>query len=72
MQARKGGKPENLRVYNSKERLLIDKELTDPAIDFLKRQKSAGKPFFAFVTYTQTHLPTLCETVDRGVVCSED
>ena len=59
MQGRKGGKAESLRVYDSKERLLIDKELTDRTIDFMKRQKSAGKPFFAFVPYTQTHLPTL-------------
>ena len=59
MQGRKGGKAENLRVYDSKERLLIDKELTDRTIDFMRRQKSAGKPFFAFVPYTQTHLPTL-------------
>jgi len=59
MQGRKGGMAENLRVYDSQERLLIDKELTDRTIDFMKRQKSAGKPFFAFVPYTQTHMPTL-------------
>lgn len=59
MKARKGEKPENVRVYDSKERLLIDKELTDKTIDFMKRQKSAGKPFFAFVPLTQPHEPTL-------------
>jgi arylsulfatase A-like enzyme len=59
MQGRKGGKPEDLRVYDKKERLLIDKELTDSAIEFMKRQNAAGKPFFAFVPYTQPHMPTL-------------
>ena len=59
MQGRKGEKPENVRVYDTKERLLIDKELTEQTIDFMKRQKAAGKPFFAFVPYTQPHMPTL-------------
>ena len=59
MQGRKGGKPENVRVYDSRERLLIDNELTNRTIDFMKRQKDAGRPFFAFVPYTQTHMPTL-------------
>ncbi len=59
MQGRKGEEPKELRVYDSKERLLIDKELTDGAIDFMKRQNAAGKPFFAFVPYTQPHQPTL-------------
>ena len=59
MQGRKGAQPENVRVYDTKERLLIDQELTGRAIDFMKRQKSAGKPFFAFVPYTQPHYPTL-------------
>ncbi len=59
MQGRKGGKAENLRVYDTKERVLIDKALTDAAIDFMKRQKAADKPFFAFVPYTQPHQPTL-------------
>ena len=59
MEGRKGAQPGNVRVYDTKERLLIDKELTDRTIDFMKRQKSAGKPFFAFVPYTQPHYPTL-------------
>ena len=42
MQGRKGGKAENLRVYDTKERLLIDKELTDRAIDFRQRQQRAS------------------------------
>ena len=56
MQERTGREP--ARLY-TKERLLIDKELTDRAIDFMTRQKSAGKPVFAFAPYTQSHMPVL-------------
>jgi arylsulfatase A-like enzyme len=57
MEARKGEEPRKLRVYNLKERTLIDKELTDRSIDFMNRQVKAGKPFFLFLPYTQTHMP---------------
>ncbi len=57
MEARKGEEPKKLRVYNRKERALIDKELTDRSIDFMNRQVKAGKPFFLFLPYTQTHMP---------------
>ena len=57
MEARKGDEPKKLRVYNLKERALIDKELTDRSIDFMNRQVKAGKPFFLFLPYTQTHMP---------------
>jgi arylsulfatase len=59
MEGRKGAAPKELRVYNVKERTLIDKDLTDRTIDFMKRQKAAGKQFFAFVPMTQTHMPVL-------------
>jgi arylsulfatase len=59
MHGRKGEEPKRLRIYDTKERLLIDKSLTDGAIDFMKKQKAAGKPFFAFIPYTQPHQPTL-------------
>ncbi|MGB6366871.1 MAG: sulfatase-like hydrolase/transferase, partial [Thermoanaerobaculia bacterium] len=57
MEARKGEEPKKLRVYNLKERAKIDKELTDRSVDFMERQVKAGKPFFLFLPYTQTHMP---------------
>jgi arylsulfatase len=36
----------------------IDGDLTDKAIDFMRRQTKAGKPFFVFLPYTATHYPT--------------
>ena len=59
MESRKGGEPKELRVYNLKERALIDKDLTDKSVDFMQRQVKAGKPFFLFLPYTQTHMPVL-------------
>ncbi len=57
MQSRRGEKPENIKIYNMKERALIDKEVTDRSIDFMRRQAKSEKPFFLFIPYTQTHMP---------------
>jgi arylsulfatase len=38
---------------------MIDGELTDKTIDFMKRSVKSKKPFFAFVPFTHAHLPTL-------------
>ena len=34
-------------------------EITRRAIDFMRRSKRAGKPFYAYVPFTQVHYPTL-------------
>jgi arylsulfatase len=54
---KKGSNPKKLKVYDSAERPEIDRECTDRAKEFIKRQAKAGKPFFAFLPYTQTHMP---------------
>jgi arylsulfatase len=54
---KKGSDPKKLKVYDSAERPEIDRECTDRAKEFIKRQAKAGKPFFAFLPYTQTHMP---------------
>ncbi len=59
MGSRKGEEPKELRVYDLRERALIDKDLTDKSIDFMQRQVQAKKPFFLFLPYTQTHMPVL-------------
>lgn len=66
MQARKGEEPKKLRVYNLKERAEIDKELTDRSVDFMERQVKAGKPFFLFLPYTQTHMPVTAHPDFKG------
>ncbi|MGB6334394.1 MAG: arylsulfatase [Thermoanaerobaculia bacterium] len=72
MEARKGEEPKKLRVYNLKERAEIDKELTDRSIDFMNRQVKAGKPFFLFLPYTQTHMPVTPHPDFRGMTGNGD
>lgn len=57
MSAKKGEKPVEGAVYNRAKRATIDREITDQAIDFMTRMTGAGKPFFAYLPYTQTHEP---------------
>jgi len=59
MEGHKGDAPKNVRIYNLEERRLIDTELTKRSIDFMGRETTAKKPFFAFVPYTQPHMPTI-------------
>ena len=58
MEGRKGEKPNKVRPYRLDYRPLIDGDLTEKAIDFMKRQSKSGKPFFLYLPYTATHYPT--------------
>jgi arylsulfatase len=58
-EALKGEEPRNIRPYNIQSRREIDVELTQRTIEFMQRKASAKQPFFAFVPFTQPHLPTL-------------
>jgi arylsulfatase len=59
MEARKGETPTRVRPYDLDYRPLIDRDLTDRAIDFMRRQAEAGTPFFLYLPYTATHFPSL-------------
>ena len=59
MDGRKGSVPERVRPYRLDYRPLIDRDLTDRAIDFMGRQARADKPFFVYLPYTATHFPTM-------------
>jgi len=59
MDGRKGSPPTRVRPYDLSYRPLIDRDLTDRALDFMRRQASAGTPFFLYLPYTATHFPTL-------------
>jgi len=45
--------------YDLAKRRLIDSELTDKTIDFMRRQAASKQPFFAYVPLTHLHFPTL-------------
>ena len=56
---KKGSIPKKVKIYGSAERLEIDRECTDRAKDFIRRQVETGTPFFAYLPYTQTHMPVV-------------
>ena len=57
MSGKRGQKPKELEVYGRAKRATIDHEITDHAINFIKRKAKAKQPFFAFLPYTQVHDP---------------
>ena len=59
MDGKKGSAPSKVRPYRLDYRPLIDRDLTDRAISFMRRQAEVGKPFFIYLPYTATHFPTL-------------
>jgi arylsulfatase len=66
MEASRGEKPKEIEVYDGAKRLIIDREITDKAKDFMKRKAKRKKPFFLFVPYTQTHMPVEPEPSRKG------
>lgn len=45
--------------YDLARRRLIDSELTDKAVDFMRRHAAGPRPFFLYVPLTHLHFPTL-------------
>ncbi len=66
MEGRKGEASRPLQDYDVEQRRLIDAEITRRSVDFMERQVKAGKPFFAYVSLTQPHLPTEPNPAFRG------
>ena len=59
MAGKKGQTPKKVRPYRLDYRPLIDRDLTDKAINFIERQAQAKQPFFVYLPYTATHFPTM-------------
>jgi len=66
MEGRRGSEPKEVTVYDSAKRLVIDREVTEKAIDYMRRKAKAEEPFFLFVPYTQTHMPVEPEPAWKG------
>jgi arylsulfatase len=66
MESHRGAEPTKVKLYDVDARKIIDRELTERAIDFMRRQVSAEKPFFAYIPYTLVHFPTLPEPAYKG------
>jgi len=58
-EARKGEKPRKMGELNLDQRRAMEKEITTRAIEFIKRTAHSGKPFFAYVSFSLFHMPTL-------------
>ena len=54
------GQPaKDVAEYDLEKRRLIDSELTEKSIDFMRRKANGDKPFFLYVPLTHLHFPTL-------------
>lgn len=59
LEGRKGGKSHEVKVYDMDQRRQMDEVITRRTVDFMERESRDGKPFFAFASLTQPHLPTI-------------
>jgi arylsulfatase A-like enzyme len=58
-EAHKGEKARQVGVLNLDARRTMEAEITDHAVAFIRRNASAGKPFYAYVSSSMVHMPTL-------------
>lgn len=58
-EAKKGEKARRVKPLDVEQRRLIEAEITNRSIDFMRRQVKAGKPFFAYIPFSLMHFPTL-------------
>ena len=59
MEGLAGQPARNVADYDLAKRRLIDSELTERSIDFMRRHAESAKPFFLYVPLTHLHFPTL-------------
>src|SRR5262245_27271076 len=58
-EARKGEKARQIAELNVERRRTMEAEITRRAVEFIKRNAQAGKPFYAYVSFSLVHMPTL-------------
>src|SRR4029079_2550896 len=58
-EARKSEKTTQVSELNLESRRSMDKEITTRTVNFIQKNASAGKPFFAYVCFSLVHLPAL-------------
>lgn len=59
MEGKKGGDSSNVKLFDRESRRLIDGEVTDMTVAFMKEKAAKDQPFFAYVPITQLHFPSL-------------
>jgi arylsulfatase A-like enzyme len=58
-EARKSERARQVGELNLETRRMIEAEITNHAVEFIKRNASSGKPFYAYVSSSMVHMPTL-------------
>ena len=59
VEAKRGEPLKAVKPYTEEVRRNIDWELVERGVDFMTRQKAAGKPFFLYLPISRTHFPNL-------------
>jgi arylsulfatase A-like enzyme len=59
VEAKRSEPLKSVKPYTAEVRRQIDWELVDRGVDFMRRQKAAGKPFFLYLPISRTHYPNL-------------
>lgn len=67
IEAKRGEPLKLVNPYTVEVRRGIDWELVDHGVDFMTRQKAAGKPFFLYLPISRTHFPNLPSKRFEGV-----
>ena len=58
-EARKGEQARQIATLDVEHRRNMDAEIASRAVRFIKRQAKSGTPFFAYVSFSLVHIPTL-------------
>jgi arylsulfatase len=57
--ARKGESARQVGLLDVNNRRTMEAEITNRAVEFIRRNANAGRPFFAYVSFSLMHFPTL-------------
>src|SRR5258708_10796108 len=66
VEARAGEPLRTVKPFTPEVRANIDYELVDKSIEFMRRQKAAGKPFFLYLPFSMGHVPNLPSQQFKG------
>jgi len=66
VEATVGGPLRNVKPFTPEVRANIDNELVDKSIEFMRRQKAAGRPFFLYLPFSMGHAPNLPSAQFKG------
>jgi arylsulfatase len=65
-EAKKGETAHNVRLYDEATRRLIDRTVTDRAVDYISKNAKGDRPFFLYVPFAFAHHPALAHPDFKG------